>query len=159
MRITKFINKYQILNINDVEKIKMTDELEDLEKQFILNEDMEHEDIKDLIKRMLVFCKIDSQGFVIIQSSSKLIIPQKLLLILSARYLANKLQQKLARENGISELVTIKDLANMMKEKDTVIIARLKDLKDAKKIISPERGVYKIASYALKPFLTELESA
>ncbi|HUS49381.1 MAG TPA: hypothetical protein VMZ91_04410 [Candidatus Paceibacterota bacterium] len=134
----------------------MTKELEDLEKQFILNEDMELEDIKGFVARILKFCKIDSKVFVIIQRS-KLRIVDKLLLILSARYLANKLQQKLGKEPGIAEIVNIKDLASMMKEKETVIIARLKDLKDGKKVISQERGVYKVAPYAIKDFLTELE--
>jgi len=136
----------------------MTKELEDLEKQFILNEDMEHEDIKELISRILKFCKIDNNGFVMIHNA-RLTIPNKILLILSARYLANKLQQKLGKEIKISDYVSAKELSNMMKEKDTVIIARLKDLKDAKKIISQDRGVYKVASYAIKDFLTELEGA
>lgn len=136
----------------------MTKELEDLEKQFILNEDMEHEDIKDLVSRILRFCKIDSNGFVVIQKSG-LIIPQKIMLILSARYLANKLQEKLGRENNISEKVSAKELSSMLKEKDPVIIARLKDLKDAKKVLSSERGVYKITPYAIKDFLKEVEGA
>ncbi len=134
----------------------MTKELEDLEKQFILNEDMEHEDIKGFITRLMKFCKIDSKGFVMIQSS-KLRIVDKLLIILCARYLANKLQQKLGKESSIAETVTIKDLASMMKEKDAVIIARLKDLKDSKKVISKGRGIYKIAPYAINDFLNELE--
>lgn len=136
----------------------MTKELEDLEKQFILNEDMEHEDIKDLISRILKFCKIDNKGFVIIQKSG-LIIPQKIMLVLSARYLANKLQEKLGRENNISGQVAAKELSSMLKEKDPVVIARLKDLKDAKKVLSSERGIYKIAPYAIKNFLNELEGA
>jgi len=137
----------------------MTKEMEDLEKQFILSEDMEHEDINGLVKRILNFCKVDTKGFVVIQKSG-LIIPQRIMLVLSARYLANKLQQKLGRENiSINEVVTLKELSGMLKEKDTVIIARLKDLKDAKKVLSSERGIYKVATYAIKDFLTELDGA
>jgi hypothetical protein len=134
----------------------MTKDLEDLEKQFILNEDMEHEDIKDLVKQILKFCKIDNKGFVIIQKFP-LIIPQKLMLVLSARYLANKLQYSIGKESTISETSNAKELASMLKEKEAVISARLKDLKDAKKIISTDRGVFKIAPYAIKDFLAELE--
>ena len=134
----------------------MTKELEDLEKQFILNEDMEHEDLKDLISRILQFCKIDNKGFVVIQKAG-LIIPHKIMLVLSARYLANKLQGKLGRENNISEKVAAKELSYILKEKDPVIFARLKDLKDAKKVLTSERGIYKIAPYAIKDFLKELE--
>ena len=134
----------------------MNEELEDLEKQFILNEDMEHEDIKNLISRILKFCKIDSKGFVVIQKSD-LTIPQKIMLVLSAKYLANRLQQKLGRESPISEISRTKELARMLREKDAVIAARLKDLKDAKKIISPDRGTFKVAPYAIESFLKELE--
>lgn len=136
----------------------MTKELEELEKQFILNEDMEHEDIKNLISRALKLCKIDNKGFVVMHQSG-LTIPQKIMLALSARYLANKLQQKLGRESSIMEISNAKELADMLKEKEAVIAARLKDLKDAKKVISPNRGVFKIAPYAIKDFIAELEGA
>ena len=90
---------------------------------------------------------------------SGLTIPQKIMLALSARYLANKLQQKLGRESSIMEISNAKELADMLKEKEAVIAARLKDLKDAKKVISPNRGVFKIAPYAIKDFIAELEGA
>ena len=136
----------------------MTKDLEELEKEFILSEDMEREDLEELISRILDMCKIDKNGFVVIRKPS-LTIPQRILLVLSARYLANKLQQKLDREMPIDETCKTMDIANMLKEKDTVIRVRLKELKDAKKVISPERGVFKIAPYEIKDFLTELEGA
>ena len=136
----------------------MTKDLEDLEKQFILNEDMEHEDIKTLISRILKFCKIDNNGFVIIHKKQSRI-PDRILLVLSARYLANKLQAKLGKEVSIKETINTKELANMLKEKDAVITARLKDLKDEKKIIPQDRGVYKVAPYAINDFLSQLEGA
>lgn len=136
----------------------MNKEFEDLEKEFILNEDLEHENIKDLISRILKLCKIDTRGFVDIQKPG-LTILQKIQLTLSARYLANKLQQKLGRESSIEEICKTKELTGMLKEKETVVTARLKELKDAKKVISPSRGVFKIAPYKIKDFLTELEGA
>ncbi len=134
----------------------MTDKLEDLEKQFIMNEDMEHEDIAILISHILKFCKVDNKGFVLV-NDKKLKIANRVLLILSARYLGNKLQQKRGKEVTITESMTAKELAGMLKEKDTVIIARLKDLKDDSKVIPQDRGVYKVAPYAIADFLTELE--
>jgi len=136
----------------------MTKDLEDLEKRFILNEDMEHEDIKTLITRILNFCKIDNKGFVIIHDK-QLRILDRIFLVLSARYLANKLQTKLGKEVSIQETINAKELANMLKEKDAVIIARLKDLKDEKKIIPQDRGIYKVAPYAINDFLNQLEGA
>lgn len=134
----------------------MTEELQDLEKQFIMDDDMEHNDIKKLIEQVLHFCRIDNNGFVIIQKTN-LIMPQKILLVLTARHLANKLQEKLGREKVISEIVTATELSNMLKEKNAVILARLKELKDAKKVISADRGIYKIAPYIINDFLVELE--
>lgn len=132
--------------------------LEDLEKQFILKEDMEYEDIKELVSRLVKFCQIDDKGFVVIKEPN-LIIPKKIMLILSARYLANKIQQKLGRENIISEEVTAKELSDMLRKKDSVIIARIKDLKDDKKIVSTQRGIYKVTSYSVKDFIVKLEGS
>lgn len=134
----------------------MTEELEDIEKQFILNEDMEHEDIEEFIKRILSFCKIDSKGFVRIQKPD-LIIPQKIMLVLSARYLANKLQEKLGKKDSISEKVSAEELSNMLRSKKSVIVARVKDLKDSNKLNSPSKGTYQVSPYAIEDFLDELE--
>lgn len=133
-------------------------ELEELEKDFILSDDMEREDIKELISRILKMCKIDAQGYVAIRKPD-LTIAQRIMLVLSARYLANKLQHKLSRESPIDETCKTMDIANMLKEKDTVIRVRLKELKDAKKVLSSKRGVFKIAPYEIKDFLAELEGA
>lgn len=134
----------------------MAKELENLEKEFILNEDMEHDDIKDLISRILEFCKIDNNGFVVIRRPG-LTMQQRIMLLLSARYLANKLQQKLNRDSPINESCTTMEIANMLKEKDTVVRVRVKELKDAKKVLSPKRGVFKIAPFEIEDFLTDLE--
>jgi len=134
----------------------MAKRLEELEKEFILNEDMEYEDLRDLISRILKFCKVDNKGFVVMYQPSLRMV-DKILLVLSARHLANKLQQKLGRKTTISEEVSAKELSNMLRKKDAVIIARLKDLKDAGKILSTKRGVYKIAPHVIEPFLKELE--
>jgi len=134
----------------------MTKDLDDLEKQFILNEDMEHEDIKTLISRILNFCKIDNKGFVIIHDK-QLKMRDKIVLVLSARYLANRLQTKLGKEVNIQETINIKELTIMLNEKNGVITARLKELKDAKKIIQQDRGTYKVAPYAINDFLNQLE--
>jgi len=138
----------------------MTDELENLEKSFILDEDMEHENIKELIERTLRFCKIDKNGFVIIDQKtlSKLRIQDKVILVLVARHLAGKLQQKLGRETTIKEEVSSQELADILREKQLVINARMKELKDKKQVLPVARGTYKIAPYGISPFLKKLES-
>lgn len=137
----------------------MEKSLEDLEKAFILDEDMEHKDINNLISRMLNFCQVDKNGFVKMDDKIKKIkIPDKVLLILCARHLANKLQQKLGKEATIKEEMASQEIADMLREKQLVINARLKDLKDNKQVIAVERGTYKIAPYAISDFLKYLES-
>lgn len=130
--------------------------LEELERQFILEEDMEHEDINNLISRMLKFCKIDKKGYVIIYNK-KLIIRDKILLVLSARYLANKLQEKLGKEITIMASINAKELAKMLREKENAIRARFKDLKEEGKIVTLKRGVYKITPHSIEDFLKILE--
>ena len=117
---------------------------------------MEHEDVGNLTNRILKFCKIDNKGFVIIEKMS-LKVADKILLVLSAKYLANRLQQKLNRKITISEISSAGEIAKILKEKETVIAARLNDLKGAKKIISPERGSFKVAPYEIEKFIGELE--
>ena len=104
---------------------------------------------------ILEFCKIDNNGYVVIRRPG-LTMHQRILLVLSARYLANKLQQKLNRDSPIEESCTTMEIANMLKGKDTVVRVRLKELKDDKKVLSPTRGVFKIAPYEIEDFLTEL---
>jgi hypothetical protein len=137
----------------------MTEELHKLEKSFILDEDAQDEDIKALISSVQKFCKVDKNGFVVIESSAikKKNVVDKILLVLTARYVANKLFLILKKESTINATVTIDELEDILKEKRTILIARLKDLKDAKKITSESRGSYKITAYSIKSFLQSLE--
>ncbi len=136
----------------------MTKDLEELEARFILKEDVEHEDIKTLVDRVMKFCKIDSNGYVLISAKGKTTISDRILLVLTARYLANRLQHKLGKKTTIVQEGTNKELAKMLGEKESVIKARIKELKDEKKVIPVKKGVYRIAPYAIEGFLTKLES-
>jgi len=138
----------------------MTEQLENLEKEFIIDEDMEQEDIQQLISRIIKFCKIDKNGYVVIHDKNlKLKLIDKILLILSARYLGNRLQQKLNRDITINDQVNNKEISNMLREKNQVVNARLKDLKDERKVIPVRRGVYKIAPHVIDQVLSALEGA
>lgn len=137
----------------------MNEDLENLEKSFILDENVEYENIKELIEKVLKYCKIDKKGYVIIDQKtlSSLRIQDKVTLVLIARHLAFKLQQKLGREISIKEEVSTRDLASMLNEKQSVINARIKELKDKKQVVRVSRGIYKIAPYSISPFLKILE--
>ncbi|MFH2020150.1 MAG: hypothetical protein ABIJ34_01985 [archaeon] len=159
MSTNNFINIYLLLVKVPTEVIKMSEDLENLEKSFILDDDMEHENIKELIQKIQLYCRIDKNGFVVIDDKvkTKLIIPDRVTLVMAARHLANRLQQKLGKEPTIKEDVPSQELADMLKEKRAVIDARLKDLKDKKEVLPVSRGVYKIAPYTIPPFLKRIE--
>jgi hypothetical protein len=134
----------------------MHEELEKLEKQFILDHDAEPEEIRTLVSRILKFCKIDPKGYVIIRAR-KLSKTDKIMLVLAARYLACNLQRKLGREAAINQEVSNKELADMLQEKPTIVRARLKDLKKDSKIVRTESGVHKAAGHSISEFLERLE--
>lgn len=130
--------------------------LESLRRDFILDREAEQEDIGNLTTRILRFCKIDKQGYVVLSDRGAKI-PTKILLVLSARYIGSKLQQKTGDSVTINESIHYKDLAKMLREKEAVIAARLKELKDERVVASVSPGIYRIEPYALDKFLMELE--
>jgi len=131
-------------------------DLSDLKKEFILDGEIEREDIGGLIERILRFCKIDKQGYVVLFDKNAKI-STKLLLSLSARYLGSKLQQKTGEEVTINETIHYKDLAKMLHEKEAVIAARLKELKDDRMVAAIGPGTYRIEPYSIDKLLAELE--
>jgi len=134
----------------------MTDDLLELEKQFIIEEDLEIETIKQLIQRIIKFARIDKRGFVAIQVKD-IPIPQKLMLVFSSRFLANRLQQKIGKESFIKDELCVKELSDMLRVKEAVISARLKELKDDNKIIPTSKGCYKVNPSQIESFLKILE--
>lgn len=132
------------------------EELEKIEKEFIVEDDLEYEKIKQLASRILNFCKIDKNGYVIIFRKNLKTV-DKILLIFCARCLGNKLQQKLGREITIREEVSNREIANILKEKENVVSARINELRKDKKIICVKRGIHKVAPHIIEEFLTKLE--
>jgi len=130
--------------------------LSDLRKEFILDSEAEHADIGNLISRILRFCKIDKQGYVVL-SNRDAKISTKIMLVLASRYLGSKLQQKTGEEVSINESIHYRDLAKMLREKEAVIAARLKELKDDRKIVAVDAGTYRIEPYAIEQLLGEIE--
>lgn len=130
-------------------------ELEELKKAFILDEDAEHSNIEELIKKTMNFCKIDKKGHVVLDANStkSFKIHDKILLVMTARHLANKLQKKEDGEATITEEITAGEVADILREKKNVMATRLKELKDDKKITLVSRGIFKMAPYAVDTFL------
>lgn len=133
-------------------------ELEKIEGEFILSHDAEKEDYAKLIRRMMKYAKVDQEGYVIIDETAKDVpMKDKILLILTTRYLANKLQEKLGKENAIKGEMSADDLEHIMRAKKDVIQARIKELRDDNKVKSEKAGIYSIAPHYLKTFLDTLD--
>ncbi|HIH13764.1 MAG TPA: hypothetical protein HA224_00745 [Nanoarchaeota archaeon] len=133
--------------------------LQDLKKQFIVQESLEKIDIERQIMRVVRFCQVDAQGHVNIKTEirGKLTAPQKMLCILASRYLGHELQGLLQEEKTIHAEVNVEDLSKMMSEKKSVICARAKDLKDSGKI-KADSGIYQILPHAIEDIIIYLES-
>lgn|GEM_PF-1718537 len=136
--------------------IRIERDLKELAKEFILEDDIEQENIQLLVSDILKFCKIDKRGYVVI-TEKKLKTQDKIMLILSARYLASKLQEKINSEITIDEKVSNKELVDMLKEKDMIIGARLRDLREGRVVEQISRGVHRVCAHAIEGFLGKLE--
>lgn len=132
--------------------------LEDAEKQFIVKESIADEELKDLLVRLSNFCKIDVEGRPIM-TANNFSLANKIMLMLSSRYLARLLHERLARELSFEATINLKDLTTFLHEAPDVVSARLKELKDKNKVAATEKGVYKVLPYAIKQLLDELEVA
>lgn len=135
--------------------------LEELRKNFIMDEDAEQLNVERLIERLSKFCKIDINGYLFVNDKSiiqKLTIKDKIMLALSARFLANKLQEKLGQTPTISAEVSSEELTKFFSDKKEVIQARAKELKDDGKILVKERGSYAIYPFQIDDFITLIET-
>ena len=120
-----------------------------------MDEDFEKVNIEELTKRLLKFCKLDKNGRIFITDKEliqKLTIKDKILITLSARYLANKL------DSNIQPAVSSEEIARFFSDKKEVIYARAKELKDDGKISIKERGTYLIYPFQIDDFITYLET-
>ncbi len=137
------------------------EDLEQIEKQFIIGSDAENEDFINLMRRVINYAKVDKNGYVIINEviNRKITLQDKILLILTVRYLASKLQEKLEKDITISAEVSAEELAKMAKSTKNVMFARVTELKTARKLISGNtKGSYVILDYHIKDFLNKLDN-
>ncbi len=136
--------------------------LENLERGFILDGDAEMENVERLIKRVSELAGVDKEGHVVIKDntlSKRLREIDKILLALSVRFLASRLQEKLNRDVTISPMVTAEELSKYFGMKRDTATARLNDLKRERKIILKGKGKFSIAPYYIEVVLKKLESA
>lgn len=131
---------------------EIDEELEELKKKFIIDSgDFDSEEIKKYLTIILKFCKITSDGGVIL-IKTKLTNKEKIGIIILARYLGNKLNETIAE--AIS-WIEVSKYSNIEKKS---VSARASDLQNEGFISKESEGIYKFNSIMIGEFLEILSS-
>ena len=126
--------------------------IDELKKQFLVDEDVVKERIENLLTKVLPHCVVDKKGTVHI-NDSKMSGPNKFKLVLCARYLASQLDAK------ISSAVPIADVETSTGLPASQVRARAKDAVDCKFAETDSQGVYRAKPHKIEAFLDSLGSA
>ena len=120
-----------------------------IKEKFIISKKLELQTIEAYAERLLPFCTVYSDGEIAL-GNEKLTTLEKVKVALTARYLANGL------DNTISAEITPEELVHWLNIPKDQISARLKDTRDAHFASTSEKGS---TAYSQKigDFLTELE--
>ena len=124
-------------------------EWEDLKKKFIVDETYERERLKNDVERLLRHCRITRQGRVII-TSGKLTAKEKIGLVISARFIANKLQK------SIPENVTAEELSKYTYIPKPGVSRRTAELVNEAFVFRPEPATYRANPARIDEFLDTL---
>ena len=138
------------MNQKDYEK--NMDELESLKQQFIVDSFVYNTNkTKKYVTQVLKHCKITSEGRVIIENKNLQKIDTIALIIL-ARYLANKLEDK------ISESITLKEVYKMTKLSESSVRGHISTLFDRNIIVKPSDGIYQFNPSKIDDFLERINT-
>ena len=124
-------------------------EWEDLKKKFIVDETYERERLKNDVERLLRHCRITGQGRVII-TSGKLTAKEKIGLVISARFIANKLQK------SIPENVTAEEISKYTYIQKPAVSRRTAELVNEAFVFRPEPATYRANAARIDEFLDTL---
>jgi hypothetical protein len=123
--------------------------IEELKRQFIVDDDALKARLETLVQKVCKHCQIHKQGQVLIMNA-ELSSKEQVMLTLAARAIASQLDVKITSSVSIGEIVKSTGLpANQIR-------ARGIDLIRTKFAESPKRGVYRAIPYKVEPFLDSL---
>lgn len=123
--------------------------IEELKKQFIVDDDALKTRLEPLVAKALNHCRISKSGEVII-TNQNLSARDQVMLILSARAIASQL------DSAISADVAVADLAKSTGLPTDQIRARARDIIGLKLAVSPKRGDYRAIPHKIEAFLDSL---
>jgi hypothetical protein len=129
----------------------MAENMEELRKKFIVEEQLDEKKLSEFIERTLRFGRVSLDGGIIIDKEN-MSTKDQIGLALVMRFLANRLEKVISAE------VNVKDLAQYLGIPEDQVAARLADLKEDKIAIRIDKGVYKANSLQIKKFLDDLEN-
>jgi hypothetical protein len=131
--------------------------LEELGKKFIASGDLEKEELEELLNGLDGWFQVSPEdGYVKINEKFALSDKTKLHLILTARYLVNKLQNKLGQVNPVKESMTLDELASNLRISKKEVSRRISDLRISKRVEDVERGEIRVTPYSIKVLIEEL---
>ena len=145
----KFVEKFISYKIQNT--MRMSKNLEELRKKFIVREKLDEKRIVEYVNRTLRFGKVAADGDVIVEREN-MSTRDKVALALIMRFLANHLEKDISAEISVAE---VSRMLNLPKDQAA---ARLTELVDDKVAVRIERGVYKINPSKIGKFLDYLES-
>lgn len=123
--------------------------IEELRKQFIVDEDVLKVRLEPIVTKALAHCRIDKTGQVLI-TNSKLSGKQKVWLTLAARAIGAQMDDQISSEVTVAEIEKYTGLpANQVR-------ARGKDAIEEKFAESPRAGVYKAMPHKVEGFLESI---
>jgi hypothetical protein len=123
--------------------------IEELKKQFIVDEDVLKARLEPIVKKALAHCRIDKNGQVLI-TSAKLSGKQKVWLTLAARAIGSQM------DSNISALVTVAELEKFTGLPANQVRARGKDAIEEKFAESPKAGSYRAMPHKIEAFFDSI---
>jgi len=130
----------------------MVSEIEDLKKKFIVNKkEYEKEKLPSLVEKALKYCKVDETGLITIENPN-LKNTDKIKIVLIARFLANKLDQKIPSNVNVDELSASTGISDK-----NIIYARISELIKQKICFKNKNKSYELHPYQASILLDKVD--
>lgn len=133
--------------------------LDELEKKLIKSDNLELEELEHLISGVSQYCVLSSSGFPRIEKVGKLELSDrdKIHLVLSARYLANKLQQVMKKEQTVSASMTNVELSEALRMRIKTVNARVSDLRKDGYVSDVGKATYSVLPHSIDSLIQKLD--
>jgi predicted flavoprotein YhiN len=126
--------------------------IEELKKQFIVDEDVLKARLEPIVAKALVHCRLDKNGQVLITDTG-LSGKEQVKLALAARAIGSQM------DSGISPDVSVAEISRFTGLPGNQVRARGKDAIEDRFAQSPKTGVYRALPHKVEAFLDSLNAA